>query len=232
MTGFSMIPYAAALVVAAASIASSPRTAGVGAGEESHIGKQLAVMARVLEKRLESELHDEIVTASMIQRGIEGYYVAGIGALFFVDAKFAVVAPETPKPPDKPQPDDLWARTEREIEGVAPRDPFAGSILSQSRIVPSHPVWPLFDPKKVERLKAVLFDSLAQYGKRLELVADSERVIVVVSGRDFPPAHVMTPWGGPEEKSRSVLIISVWKKDLGGDARELGQRALVEAYRY
>ncbi len=232
MTGLSVIPWALASMFAAASISPSTRTAEVLEERESDIGRQLTVMSRVLEKRLEAEWMNEIVTASLIQRGIEGYYAAGIGALFFVDARFAVVAPEAPKTPEKSQPDDLWTRTEREIESVGGAVPFEGSIVWKHNRPPSPIARPSFDAKKVERLKAVLLDTLAQYGNRLESVADSEHLVIIVSGGAFPPPLVMAPWTGAGDTSRSVLIVSVLKKDLGRDTKDLAARATIIAYRY
>ncbi|MBM3334044.1 hypothetical protein FJY63_05225, partial [Candidatus Sumerlaeota bacterium] len=169
----------------------------------SEMPKQLAIMTRILEKRLGDSLPDQVITASMLQRGIQGYYVPGVGALFFIDVKFAVAEPPVQKPaPEKKKPGDLWDRFEEEIEG---RGPFVGPgpysvatvdalgshiqaiVADESageayvKLVESVATLPPYDSAKVERLKSALFQVLAEYGRRVEGLADEERIVFIVS---------------------------------------------------
>jgi len=275
--------------------------------------KQTAIMTRILDLQLSAEFKEQVHTASLVQRGTQGFYVPGIGAMFFVDVKFPVAEPPAPKPGAAPRKaDDLWQRFEREMEaerlgppamepGYPVADPFLGSGEAVAGFgIARQP----YDKMKVERLKTVVFEVLADYGQRLEAVGEKERIVAVVSGtgavqslarvRTVLPttrlriaakaadkdraaaarqsvkalqevladekssdtalstierenAQELVEWqylaGGPQPYPSpwrgvarltpgrgSVLIISVNRKDLAEDPKEVARRAKVEAY--
>jgi hypothetical protein len=144
-------------------------------------------MSRIIEKRLGEELKDQVITASMIQRGVQGFYVRGVGAFFFVDVKFAVAEPPKKEPPAKPsKPGDLWDRYERDLD--QPTTMFEGSrsaVIGDPQLPYNQVFWKSLgyapmDKTKVERLKSSLFEVLAEYGRRLEALSDNERIVVLV----------------------------------------------------
>ena len=122
-----------------------------------------------------------------------------------------------------------------------------------------------FDKAKVERLKSVLFEVLAQYGRRMEALSDNERIVMVVchSGEgslllarlgavsvtpktDVPMVRPETGRGTRQVEQTfgialpvrgfkgrpqgSVLTISVGRKDLVDDPKDLAERAKINAY--
>jgi len=190
-------------VVLGAFILARGAAAQTSATKDSEAGKQAAVMSRILEKRLGDELKDQVVTASMFQRGIQGFYVPGVGAMFFVDVKFPVAEPPAPKPAGKaPKREDLWAQFEREVEqGGAPEaalgeaDPFALSLDYWQATGRS--TREAFDKGKIEQLKTALFDALAQYGGRIEALTDTERIVVVVIGPGGARSPLATRFEAP-----------------------------------
>jgi hypothetical protein len=270
-----------------------------GAGAETPstqtaaISKQLAVMSRIIEKRLGDELKDQVITASMVQRGIQGFYVRGVGALFFIDVKFPVAQPPAETSATKTaKPGDLWDRYEREVEGRAASDvgsDEALTLLQESTSVGYYtygtPIARFagarasFDKTKVERLKATLFEVLAEYGRRIEALSDNERIVIVICGAGEGTPYGMyastfslasktvTAMSGKEDIRKtedqrkaiverqeaekasmepawpttrrfdradhgSVLTVSVERKGLAGDAKDLAGRAKVDAYCY
>jgi len=233
---------------------------------ETTVSKQLAIMSRIIEKRLGEEFKEKVITSSMLSRGVQGFYVRGVGAFFFVDVKFPVAQPPAEDKPSRPSNSkDLWERYEREMEG-------AGSLRSeeQNRVRSTYSVTAegknvtflggqTYDGAKVERLKTVLFDVLAEYGRRLTALAEGERIVVVVSGSVQRPLVLKnvritsTPYGGNSASEMSanevvlaerpgaapewpavgsVLIISAGRKDLTESASSLAKQATVQAYMY
>lgn len=84
---------------------------------DAKIAKETTIMSRILESSLGGKLGDDIVKASMVQRGVQGFYVPGAGALFFVEAKFPLAGTPQEGTRRKASRDDLWERHERELEG-------------------------------------------------------------------------------------------------------------------
>lgn len=151
----------AALAGLAAWIAGTAAPAASGE-KPADLAKQTTIMSRILEKKLSEALAGDVLTADIFRRGVQGFYVPSIGALFFIDVRFPLAQP----PGRETRPGDLWDRFEREIEGKPP-------VLLGVR--------PRLDPQKIERLKTTIFDVLAQYGKRLEAVGDEERIVIIAS---------------------------------------------------
>jgi len=167
-------------------------------GRATTVSKQLAIMSRILEKRLGDELKDQVITASMIQRGVQGFYVRGVGALFFVDVKFALAEPPKREPAAQPsKPGDLWDRYEQEIEkpdkaagnldfllgqpsgGVWSRGPAESGSADPFMQLAGRPRYLSMDKAKVERLKEAVFEVLAEYGRRLEALSAAERLVIL-----------------------------------------------------
>ena len=251
--------------------------------QQTNAAKDLAIMSRILEKRLGDDLKEDVITASLFQRGIQGFYVRGIGAMFFIDVRFPVAQPPVEKPTTgTKRPDDLWSRFEQEME--TPSVGYGAPDMPMS--LPGTPD-PFFAPEptsgrapfskaKVERLTAGLLDVLAQYGRRIGALSNDERIVIVVSGSgersplasslareraDYlraadsyaaalrmeaesratagaavepsPPTSVVQNF---EVKGRwtagSVLTLSVTRKDLADDPKELAKRATIRAYTY
>lgn len=250
--------------------------------QQTNAAKDLAIMSRILEKRLGDDLKEDVITASLFQRGIQGFYVRGIGAMFFIDVRFPVAQPPVEKPTTgTKRPDDLWSRFEQEMETPsvgygAPDmpmslpgtpDPFFAPEPTSGRA--------LFSKAKVERLTAGLFDVLAQYGRRIGTLSNDERIVIVVSGSgersplasslareraDYLRAAGYMAALRTEGESRatagaavepsprtsvvqdfevkgrwaagSVLTLSVTRKDLADDPKELAKRATIRAYTY
>jgi hypothetical protein len=232
----------------------------------------------------------------MVQRGIQGFYVRGVGALFFIDVKFPVAQPPAETSATKTaKPGDLWDRYEREVEGHAPSDvgsDEALTLLQEGTSIGYYGSYtygtPLarfagarasFDKTKVERLKATLFEVLAEYGRRIEALSDNERIVIVVCGvsesmpngmysstfslapktgtavsrkedirktedqrraiverQEAEKASMEPAWPSTRRFDRadhgSVLTVSVERKDLAGDAKDLAGHAKVDAYCY
>jgi len=252
-------------------------TVGAGAQTSSTqattVPKQLAIMSRIIEDRLGGEWKDQVITSSMFQRGVQGFYVRGIGALFFVDVKFPVA-----EPPAKPtttktgKPGDLWDRYENEMERKERSPVVSGetTVLSELSLsermtsVERVRVGGAFDKAKVERLQSALLAVLAEYGRRIEALGNTERIVVVICGSS-PSTIVATSDGRvqivtkeiasvtveeratrsqkgstvkpvyrfSDQRGRgSVLTISVERRDLVDDPKELAKRAKLDAYCY
>ena len=166
--------------------------------EEAKSAKEVTIMSRILEKKLSDELKDDVIRASMFQRGVQGFYVPDVGALFFVDVKFAVAEPpEEEEEKKKEERDDLWDQFEREVEGRPIRGPvgmyggggFGGFFYGDSPAGPQgyyglalNPRPAGVDKAKVQLLKSTIFEVLARYGQRIETLKVDERIIIVVSG--------------------------------------------------
>jgi hypothetical protein len=104
--------------------------------EDAKVVRDMTIMSRILEIDLGSELHDEIVSGNMIRRGVEGFYVPGAGAFFFVETKFPLAETPADESPKQKESEDLWDKLERGLEHRAVRlDPSTevGTALEQLR---------------------------------------------------------------------------------------------------
>ena len=120
------------------------RRTQLGAKDEAKVVKQLTIMSRILEKSFESELSGEILTASMVQRGIQGFYIPDAGVVFFVEAKFPLAELAGDEKTTKKGSDDLWDIFDRGLEGgpapigrdaryrMYPKSPIGGEVPSSS----------------------------------------------------------------------------------------------------
>jgi hypothetical protein len=183
----SMKRFRGAMVAGALALALAAPSALAQDDVESRaeVSKQVAIMSRVLEKTLADELRGQVITSSMFQRGVQGFYSPGTGAFFFADVKFPVAQPPEKKPEaEKPVSDDLWDRFESEIE----REPQPDVSHQANRLPGQYGLIEILeskrevDTKKIARLKETIFEALAHYGRRLEAVRDEERIVVIVSG--------------------------------------------------
>jgi len=77
--------------------------------------RQVSIMAKVLETRLNEELPGGVVGASIFQPGgVRSFRVPGVGVIFQLNVNFPVAEPKTPAKTSEPAKDeDLWDRIER-----------------------------------------------------------------------------------------------------------------------
>ena len=88
-----------------------------------------------------------------------------------------------------------------------------------------------YDAEKVERLRRALVESIARYGYRLEHLADSERILLIVEAPGdftFSVAGTLTIQGGrPGSLDRTLSIFGGFPSaGTGGDARSFAATLL------
>jgi hypothetical protein len=206
--------------------------------EDAKVVRDLTVMSRILEMNLGSDLPNEIVSVSMVQRGVEGFYVPGVGAFFFLEAKFPLA--EGAAAEKKKESEDLWDSLERDL-GARPTSSISirtdrGGVIQESRNASAAQQDPFAaknadrrvavlrdrgyrsdtatDKGKIERLKSAIFKVIARYGKRLEEVAGDERIVVVVTGKsggvvvEVPVSRNVNPF--QSDKSADPAVATQW----------------------
>lgn len=161
--------------------------------------REVAIMARILEKKLGDELQGDVLTENMFQRGVQGFHVPGVGALFFVDVKFAVAAPPTTGTKQRTgDPDDLWNIYENELTGKAgPNASYVETTAAPWRASTGGVEAFVFsaehrlDQGKIDRLDKTVFEVLADYGRRMKSLGPNDRIIVLVNGGDRTSRHAI-----------------------------------------
>jgi len=113
--------------------------------------RQIGIMARVLETRLNEEMPGAIVGGSIFQPGgVRGFRVPGVGVVFEINVNFPVVEP---KPGERPSAaarnEDLWNRIERGeivgpgvVEGMSSGNFYYAPVPAASPASPAAPVVP------------------------------------------------------------------------------------------
>ena len=141
--------------------------------------EDISIMARIIDKTLETEFPDEYKTASLFiaSRGCQGIYLKDYGAVFMTSIGFPV-AYQTEAPQEESTPDDLWQQTKYELKGVPSRISsmsFAGRNLGEN-----------YDSQKAEQLKEVLVRLIGTYAPNIRQLNPKENVVVAVQGTGTP----------------------------------------------
>jgi Sec-independent protein translocase protein TatA len=103
--------------------------------------RQIGIMARVLETRLNEEMPGAIVSGSIFQPGgVRGFRVPGVGVVFEINVSFPVAEPKGAESASEPgKGEDLWNRIERgEIVGPGATQ----GVYNFYRIAPAAPPVP------------------------------------------------------------------------------------------
>jgi hypothetical protein len=108
--------------------------------------------------------------------GSQGLYLAGYGALFFLEAGFPLRPPpqaaeQTQSQEEEPATDPLWSQTVEELQGVSAQSSGPAAALQP------------YDAQKVENLKAALVKSL-RHAANLRLTSTQDFITLVVVPRD------------------------------------------------
>lgn len=202
ITAISILFSAAALMTAYA-------TQETESEAKPDVVKELAIMSKILDKRLSDEFAHEAYTANMFQRGVEGFHVPDVGIVFIIDVKFPVAEPPEPAKTEKSaDPDDLWKQFERELDGgpagsakptlpggaggysamgggyggVGGATGYGTFIYGGGPFGAGFPGQEKVSQSKIKELKSTIFDTLAKYGDRLEALEGDEKIIVIVNG--------------------------------------------------
>jgi cell division septum initiation protein DivIVA len=186
------LPVAAAPATEPASAPAGDLAAAPAESQAAKAVRELGIMARVLETRLNEQMKGQVVTSSMFQRGVQSYYVPGVGAFFFINVKFGLAEPSKGEPAAREkESDDLWKQIEQDVEGKGKetRVTVTATLTKKSRIDAQT------DADLAARLRSVIFETFAKYGKRIEALGGDERIILIVNGGGFGPMSLISGKG-------------------------------------
>ena len=210
----------------------------MGAEKIGEITEDMAVMSRILEKKLHEENEQSqmfFYGTSWLGRGSRNIFIEGYGALFLMKVDFPLLpAPEAPAgEAKKEEADSTWEQAKRELHSPSmtspvvvipnPR-PFGGEEMRK------------YDKEKVERFKAELIKTL-KYAANIRALKNDEFAVAVVTAagqnRGGPVSQsvaistdgsTVVNQSGPEEaqgSSSGVLTIRAKKSDI--DAYSKGE---------
>jgi hypothetical protein len=196
----------------------------------AQITEDMTVMCRILDKtvaptqppRYPVNVNGVRPLFGIEESGSQGLYLAGYGALFFLEVDFPLRPPSQPAEPTQPQEegpaaDPLWSQTVEELQGVSAQGPGPAAAL------------PRYDAQKVENLKAALVKSL-RHAANLRLASAQDSLTLVVGPRDNPLSAPGAGWyartgnngtvwrsetaaGGARAEAASMLILRVRKAE-------------------
>ena len=214
--------------------------------------EDLTVMSRILEKSLNQhadEAEEKAMGISVVYAGGSGgprtLYLQDYGALFFVNARFPLVAPSAKK--EEPKPDrptnSAWEQARDEIYGSAEGANRGGPSTKMRRLKAAEP----YSAEKVETLTSDILQALKNASNIRQLKPESYITVVVSSSQRGSElfktvfdknVHVFDGFGGfnLEDGRQSHLTIRVKKADADAFAKdklsseEFRKRASIQAY--
>jgi hypothetical protein len=148
------------------------------------IADDLAIMSRIFGKALRQEFGEgyepppehAIMAPLFAGHGPRAVFLQGHGAVFILNVKFPLAGPqEQERPEAEEEPDSIWEDTRREMK-EPPGFPFAAEP-------PHRPPrgGPEFDPEKVERLTAVLLETV-RHAANMHGLEPGHSIAVAVTG--------------------------------------------------
>lgn len=186
------------MVMRPARMASSPliiADGGADAGNLAKLNEDLAVMTRILSKAVDTDNSRSpqnwamgiVVTTLGGPRMPQSIYLDGYGALFMLNARYPLVAPETAEPVKEPEAetDSEWEDAKAEVLG---RRNANRARVKQARAKAA----PEYDATQVENMKHMLIDALKS-ARNIRGLKPTDWITVVVTGSDGLP--------GPQIKS-------------------------------
>jgi len=144
------------------------------------VAEDIDIMARIIDKTLETEFYDEYKAISLFKGfryGCQGIYLKDYGAVFMTSIGFPV-AYQTEAPQEEPTPDDLWQQTKYELKGVPSR--MTGISVANLHSEEN------YDSQKAEQLKEVLVRLIGTYAPNIRQLGPQENVVVAVRGTGNP----------------------------------------------
>jgi hypothetical protein len=181
---------------AAARIAVVP-SKEMDAAELGRITEDTSIMARLLEDVIEGQTPPEGPGLAMFPilngiRSIEGYYLAGYGAVFTVHTAFPLAPPPAPAPAAR-EPESQWEKAKRELYAPEPpggislrTGPFSFEGFSAEK----------YDAKKVVAARNGILNALKE-GIHIRALTKDESIVVIVIGAEGGGAMTIT--SGPGE---------------------------------
>jgi hypothetical protein len=162
-------------------------SAGSHSADPAEIHEDLAVMARIFGKAASKSGKNQREFAFRFGEGrdLDGLYLGGFGALFFVSVDWPVTAvPEAEaKKTTKPEETDaVWEKERRKLRSGRPNEEDELELEIETTEDDSAG----FDPEKVEGLKERL-SAAFRHAANLRGVKDSEEIVVIVLGKGHAP---------------------------------------------
>jgi len=157
----------------------------------AHLGEDLSIMSRVLEKALRQAVGEGQAPAVgsafaplLGRQESQAFYLAGWGAVFVTSVGFPLTAPgeaQQERPAEEPQ--SLWDETKREMQGGPPSGGFGfagapGGAAAFGIGPPAGTVWPRYDAARVEQLKTTLLETLREASHIREMAEDDSVVVI------------------------------------------------------
>lgn len=195
--------------------------------------RQLTIMAKVLETRLQEELSGDLVTGGIFQRGgVGGFHVPGVGAVFQFNVSFPLAERKPPAKAAEPEADDLWRRIERGEEtkpsfftGVGRDamgvDPFGNRFSSFDSRAPIGYKLSRDDRRKIEKLESVVLETLAEYGDRMTSIEPNENIIILAGGQHKGGFPGLFSSLGPNTGEYAALSMALVGPSTGEDIEEV-----------
>jgi hypothetical protein len=193
------------------------RTSDAEAKSQGKLEEDLAVMSRILDKKL-SELDDEKPRRAMgidvfLAPGsspIRSLYLESYGALFMLGVNFPLLPPPEKAEPtkEKSETDSTWDEAKRELYGTADAWSQAGTAFkfAMAGEAPEE-----YDEKKVDDLKEGLLDALKNATNIRNLKPDETITVCVFGGASASPGTVRKTknrTSDPSDNDADALLIT------------------------
>ena len=170
--------------------------ADISAERLGQVREELAIMSRLLNQAADPEggaragFRFNLGDLGFGQTtDLDAMYLEGYGAVFLVDVDFPLMEPAKvteKKAEPKPDKDAAWEKARRELAGLD-----QDSDLDDSDSDPSEPPGQPYEAEKVTALRKRLTEAF-RHAANLKSVKSGEDVVLRVSGRSAPPAHMAT----------------------------------------
>ncbi len=170
--------------------------ADISAEQLGQVREELAIMSRLLNKAADPEAGQRAGFRFNLgdlgfgqTTDLDALYLDGYGAVFLIDVDYPLVEAvkvAEKKSEAKPDKDAAWEKARRELAGQD-----LDTDLDDSDSDPSEPAGEPYDAEKVAALRKRLTEAF-RHAANMKSVKPGEDIVLRVSGRSAPPAHMAT----------------------------------------